>query len=604
MIYKKYSFILLKIVYLTCSLCLAIENNPAKNQTFIIDKLPVKNTANYTYWKDKSADKTPGDSAMLLDIPGMTLTQSGGPLSFSTIRYRGLADSRFAVKLEDIALNNPINGLSDANSMFLFAAKNLGISAQSMSITLPTPDSPQAQGSIGYGSHNTIKWTGLFGTPLDPFSSIFTAAQLASTDGQFSYASPDLPSDDTANEAIRYNNDQHRVSGLVKYQRKTSDASSHALLAVSAHEGGLPGFAFSPQKHLRQRSIYAGLNAFMSKTIRQVELSIDLSNCLFGYGSKDKPDHDEHFLASTHELTLGLKSLKLPQWFQLEIGQKFVLEQAYELNKTRFGTGLLINRLVNFDHRLKPSIYYNTTILVFNHHGFLFKNDIGLSFEPAEYITITGRIIGKHRLPTFMELYANNQFFVGNTELNKESIWDIELSTNLRFKHHTRADITAFFGSLRDVIIYVPFLSTKLRPSNIESANRYGIELSLTLEPLDWLALETKNSLLATKIKATNAPLPHAPAFSGLSKIRFGSDDYLALSLQSRYRTSATSTIYGTLLSKPYILFDAFMSARFFDRLSLSLSISNIFNIKTARDSYEIPLPGTVFFTQFEIGNL
>jgi hypothetical protein len=587
---------------------LALENTPNSQpeptaETIIEDQLPEKNDVKVSYFKEKSADQLPGDAAMLFHIPGLTLTENSGPLSSSQIRYRGLANSRFPVYLEGLSLNNPINGLSDANAMFLFAAKNLQTNAQSLSITLPKIDRPQAKGVFGYGSHNAIKLGGMAGTPLGEHASIFMAMQTSSTNGKFAFSSPDLPKSD-ANSFTRDNNDQHRLQALVKLERQTPTDRSHALLAFNAHEGGLPGFAFSPTKNLRNRAIFSGLSIGAAKKIKKSEFSITIANSLFDYRTTQEDLHDQRLMASTHELTLGFERLELPSWLDFDFAEQFVVERAYQLNKTRIGGGFLMHRRMQWQGKLKPSSFANFSMLGFNEHGLIFKKEFGVSIEPRDYLSITGRFMRSQRLPTFMEMYAQNSFFVGNPDLQKESILDLELGTTIKIKQHTRIQVAGFFGYLSDLIVDVPFLATMLRPVNIDTARRYGFDVGLTVEPVSWLMFESKNSLLNSKIKSTEAPLPHAPWFSGLTKIRFGNEEIAALTIQTRYRGKASANLHGTLNSRAYSLVDALFSTNIIKHIGLSLSVSNIFNTKTARDTYEMPLPGTVFFGQIEVGNI
>lgn len=576
-----------------------VEDLP--DQTIIVEKPPEKSDVKHTFVKDKTADQRPGDASMLFHIPGLTLSESGGPLAPSQIRYRGLSNARFRVDLEGLTLNNPLNGLNDANSMFLFAAKNLQTNAQSLSITLPRFTTAEVKGVFGYGSHNTMKLGAIVGTPLDEYSSLMVATQASATEGNFSYASPDL-SKGPENNFVRENNDQHRVQALANYQRVTTRSRQHVLLAVSAHEGGIAGMAFSPTKELRNQAVYSGLKFGGAQKINKAEFSIDVTNSLFNYRST-APEQKERFTTSTHEITFGVNSLQLPPWLDFDFSEQLVIEHAYELKKTRIGGGILMRRVMRMPGRMKPTINVQFNMLGFNQQGFLFKKDFGFTFEPLQMLSVTARFIRHQRLPTFMEMYANNRYFMGNDQLNKESVWDLELGSTLRLQQHTRFFATAFLGYLSDVIVYVPFLATRVRPQNVQSARRYGIDFGFMSEPFSWLAFESKNSALNTKNAATNAPLPHAPPFLGLTSIRIGMEEIVAVSLQSRYRASSMANIYGTLASKPYVLFDTVISARPLKLLGISFSVSNIFNVKTARDTYETPLPGTVFFGQIEVGN-
>lgn len=575
---------------------------PKPAETIIEDTIPETNNVKIIYFKDKNADQLPGDAAMLFHIPGLTLTEDGGPLSVSQIRYRGLANARLPVYLEGLSLNNPINGMSDANAMFLFAAKNLQTNAQSLSITLPIIDRPQAKGVFGYGSHNALKLGGMAGAPLGEYASMLVAMQASSTNGKFSFSSLDLAKHDPANNFTRPNNDQHRLQALVKLERNAPTNSSHALLAFNAHEGGLPGFAFSPSKNLRNRAIFSGFSVGGAKKIRKSEMGISLANSLFDY--RTYGEQEQELMASTHELTLSFKHLELPSWLDFDMAQQLVIEHAYQMDKTRVGAGFLMHRRMRWQGKLKPSSFANFSMLGFHEHGLIFKKEFGVSIEPKDYLSLTGRFMRTQRLPTFMELYAQNSFFVGNPTLEKESIIDFELGTTIKIQQHTRLQLTGFLGYLSDFIVDVPFLSNMLRPVNIDTARRYGIDAAITVEPLSWLMIESKNGLLKSTIKSTDAPLPHAPWFSGLSKIRFGTEDFASITLQSRYRGESFATLHGSLRSKPYALVDALFSTKVLEHIGLSLSVSNIFNVKTARDTYEMPLPGVVFFGQVEVGNI
>lgn len=582
-----------------------VHESPYASETVIESEAPEKNDLKIILNKDKSADQTSNDAAMLFHIPGLTITEDGGPLSGARIRYRGLANSRMPVFLEGLALNNPINGISDANAMFLFAAKNLQANAQSLSITLPKVDEPHGKGVVGYGSQNSLKLGGITGVPLGKNSSVLVAMQASSTNGQFSFSSPQLTKADPKNTFMRHNNDQHRLQALMKLEHTTVKSNSQALLAFNAHEGGLPGFAFSPNLNLRNRALFSGLSARTAHKIKKAELSINVANSLFDYRTyESKKHHDQKLRASTHEITLGFKSLTMPSWFDFDWGEQIIIEKAYDLDKSRIGVGFLMHRTTKWTGRLKPQMFSNFSMVGFEEHGFIFKKELGVTIQPHERMSITGRFMRSQRLPTFLELYAQNSFFVGNPELKKESILDVELGTTLKIAPQAVLKLNGFFGYLSDLIVDVPFMAVMLRPVNIDTARRYGLDMGLTLEPLDWLLLESTNSLQNTKIRSTEAPLPHAPWFSGLSRVRFGNEDSATVSLQTRYKGPSYANLFGTLKSEGFGLVDALLFVKPYERLGLSLSISNIFHHTTARDSYEMPLPGIGFFGQVELGSI
>jgi len=571
-------------------------------QTIIEDEALIRDDVKTIYYKDQSDLEQASDAAMLFHIPGLTLSDSGGTLEVSEIRYRGLSNSRFLVDLEGLPLNIPLYGLSDANSMFLFAAEHLVANAQSLSISLPTVDRPMAKAVFGFGSLHTLKIGGLAATPIKKHSSIFSAMQLTSTSGNFSFSSPDLVND-PRNHFIRENNDQHRLQGVIKYQLETERNKACVLIALNGHEGGMPGFAQSVTPNLRATGLFAGLKTSISHKIENHEMGLDVANTFFDYGTKE-PNRKENIQAQGHEITITFKRRAKPTWLNLDLSQKFVLEKMQQFNKMRMGGGLVISRLARYNVPLRPTIQTMTSLLVFHGGGFLRNNNVAVTIEPFHFLSITGRLKYLNRLPTFMEMYASNQFFEGNDQLKNESIWDIELGTTVRFLPYALMRVNGFIGFINDIIVYVPFLASKYQPINTGLAKRHGLDLSFLIEPFSWLSIDSNNALLFSKIKATNAPLPQAPLFSGMTQLSFKPQNFLLFSLQCRYQSGTTGNIFATLRTKPYGVVNAMVKAHLSDYLSASLTIANVFNNKTMQQAYEIPLPSMTFFGQIEVKNL
>jgi outer membrane cobalamin receptor len=572
------------------------------NTTLIESSVLDTNDTQQNYYVESADTQSASDAAMLFHIPGLTVTENNGPLGKSEVRYRGLSGARFKIDLEGLSLNNPLFGFSDANAMFLFAAQELQTGAQSLSITLPTIDRPFAKGIMGYGSHNSLKLGASAATPLGQYSSIYAATQFVTTNGKFAFSSPDSkPGPD--NNFYRENNDQERYQALIKFAHNAPTRTAHVLAAFNSHEGGVPGFAFSPTKNLRNKALFAGLSVGYTQKINKAEFKLSLANSLFNFQSTDIPNQQEKFLTSTHEFNFSIKNLSLPSWLEMELGQIIIVEQSYDQKHSRMGGGLFIKRDMHLQGRMKPTLRAYFSMVGYHGVGLLFKKDFSLTIQPRENISVTAGFARTQRLPTFMELYAQNSFFVGNENLQKESTWDFQVASNFRLGEHTRLNITGFYGHLSDLIIYEPFMGTRLRPKNIAIASRMGIDLGINTEPFSWLMIESKNSLLRTRVAATKAPLPQAPMFLGLSRVRLGPEDIATLTLQTRYRTESNANMFGTKTTKGYILLDALVSTPIAHILTLSLSVSNIFNVKNARDTYEMPIPGTVFFAQIEVGN-
>lgn len=570
------------------------------NQTIIEDIKPQKDDTAIIVHKEQDADQHIDDQSMLFHIPGLTINNNG-PLSSSPISYRGLLGYRLPIHIDDLSLNNPLYNLSDANAMFLFAAKSIEARSIDLAIKLPQITHKTAKGIVGYGSLNTMKLSGMLGIPIGQHSTAFVAMQASSTNGDFTFSSPYITKESKPN-FIRNNNDQHRIQGIVKLDRHTENNEQNLLFAISGHEGGIPGFAFSPTNNLRNKAVFYGLSTKASQKFDQSKIGFNLANSIFYYHTRG--EKEENLTASTHDLSLKYQTLKLPSWLYFDLSQHLIIEKAYELNKTRIGAGFAMNRKMKWSGKLKPSSSAKFNMIAFNEHGLLFKKEFSLQIEPSSNVSLTGKFTRSQRLPTFMELYTKNNFYMGNENLVKESVMDFAIGTNIKISQSIRISLLGFYGFLSDLIVDVPYLSNMLMPINISSARRFGIDNSMIFSPIDWLVIESSNALLKTMIKATSSPLPNAPWFLGVSKIKFGDIEKLSFTIQSRYKGESFGNIYGTLRSEAYGLFDILLSSNIIKHLGLSISLSNIFDHKTAKDSYETPLPGRLFYVQIAMGDI
>jgi hypothetical protein len=272
------------------------------------------------HFQEKSDNQNIDSNAALMHVPGLTVVDSG-PLSRSELHYHGLSNARYRIDLEGLDLNNPMNGMSDANSLFLFAAQQLIAGPQSLSLRLPNPREPVAKALFGYGSLHSFKIGASAGLPLGEYSSAFAAAQMSGSQGDFSFSSPDLPKG-PENSFQRRNNDQQRIQALAKIQRQSDSGGAHLLLAVNGHEGGLPGFAFDPKESQRTETWFSGFNAGFNKKHKDVQFFVASSHSLFSYDAQNQAEIIDNFRASVHELSFSLKPLTLPQGYGLRAWPK------------------------------------------------------------------------------------------------------------------------------------------------------------------------------------------------------------------------------------------------------------------------------------------
>ena len=209
--------IFLKPEILLCGWLFILASAWAEPEFTLVEASPINDDMRFVHYRDQGDGKETSDATMLYHIPGLSLTESQGPLGHSEISYRGLRNNRLSIELEGLSLNNPMTGFNDANSMFLFAAKRLSGHAQSLSISLPDVTKHFAKGIFGFGSEQSLKMGLSTGAPVGDKSSFFSALQISSTDGRFSFAPP--LATNSKNLLYRENNDQERLQAIVQFRR-------------------------------------------------------------------------------------------------------------------------------------------------------------------------------------------------------------------------------------------------------------------------------------------------------------------------------------------------------------------------------------------------
>lgn len=575
----------------------------AQDETIIEDKVDFKENLN-TYVKSQSDDKMAQEASVLENVPGMIVSINGGPMANTAVTYRGLSPQRLRFDLEGLKLNDPIFGMADGNSLFLFATQNISAYGNNIFLKLPNFTESKAKASLSFGSNQIIKMNLISGTPLSKDSDIMVATQIAQSKNDFSFYSPDLDKNDPQNNFSRKNNDQRRASFLGRYQKDSPNLKLHSLLALNFHEGGIPGFALSPTNNLRNNNIFFGARFGIAKKTKNTEISFSIANSLFNHKSEDDLENYKNLLSSSHEIIYGFKPLTMPLNMEVDFAQKIVIEKDYSNNKQRLGFGLVMNREMRFKGRIKPMMLGSLTIMAMGEDGLLLESDNSFSVEPLEYWNLIIRLAKTSRLPTFMELFSKNQFFMGNPNLKKEGIWDIELISKIFLRGLGQISLTGYYGFLSNNIIFVPYHAHMLRPVNADYARRMGLDLGLSISPLSLVSIDAKTSLLKTFVKNTKAPLPQTPSLSGLIKVRLGDENFISVTLQNRFRTATTTDMSGTLRSKGYALLDILASWQIHPLVGASLSLSNILNQKHLQDSYQMPIPGFSLYGQIELGRL
>ncbi|HEY1099192.1 MAG TPA: TonB-dependent receptor, partial [Myxococcota bacterium] len=108
-------------------------------------------------------------------------------------------------------------------------------------------------------------------------------------------------------------------------------------------------------------------------------------------------------------------------------------------------------------------------------------------------------------------------------------------------------------------------------------------------------------NMLASVVTATLAPLPTAPPWTLRTALRVGDDEAFVEGIVVG-RGAAPSTIFGTLPSGAYALVSLTTRLPLGDGgLAVRATVDNAFDVTTARDANQLPLPGRLLFVGLEV---
>ncbi len=230
----------------------------------------------------------------------------------------------------------------------------------------------------------------------------------------------------------------------------------------------------------------------------------------------------------------------IPEYNLFDIGA-FVYTQRF-LEKGTLSGGL------RFDNRsVNSKAFTDGSIIKFNSFDRKFSNisgSVGVSYEPAEAVTIKANIARGFRAPTLAELASNgahegtNRYEHGNENLKSETSLQMDGGIDLNY-HHFSIGVSAFYNRMNDFIFYRKLRAVSGTDSliningedipafkfNQNNAMLSGIELSVDIHPhpLDWLHFENSfsfvrgrfdNTIDGYKTGSDNLPLIPAPRWN------------------------------------------------------------------------------------------
>jgi iron complex outermembrane recepter protein len=315
---------------------------------------------------------------------------------------------------------------------------------------------------------------------------------------------------------------------------------------------------FVPMQRVQHNKLVSDNNFAIKKSRLKINLALQ-KNTRQEFGNPDDPAEKElQFNLSTFNYsmqwqipelkewhtTIGVNGMAqqnknageevlIPQYRSFDIGG-FLFAQRFFKKATLSGGFRFDNRNISGDSFTEGAVLKFTD---FKKSYANFTGSIGISYEPADNITLKGNIARGFRSPTVAELASNgthegtNRYEYGSLSLKAEASWQGDAGIDYNNEHFS-IGLSAFYNSISNFIFYSKLQSITGSDSLVNvggefipafkfdqhSAKLAGIEFSFDLHPhpLDWLHIENSFALVRGKFDnaidgSVNLPLMPAP---------------------------------------------------------------------------------------------
>jgi hypothetical protein len=529
---------------------------------------------------DEDARGSAAPEEALEEIEGVALTRDGGPLAPARVTRRGLSGARAPVTLEGVPLGDPAGGGVDVAGLpwGLLDTATLGYGMKrALALGLRSVDE-EGEGwdaRFGAGSFGTVRgdaaWRSRAGGRATSFG-----AFAATTRGDFPF-SLETPSG-TRLDGVRAGNEQLRLGGLARSLGERSDF----VIFASFKEGGTPGFATAP---LNLRSEQADAGARASASLGDVTAGVTLRAARRATAGR--------------AVTSGLATADLA-WSPRDLGVRFAatggVDGALEPGAVRPRLGAQASgawRAPGWSLEVEGGAGLVGDALVPG-------GRVDLGFGVGRAGRVGARLSRTARAPTLDELHAPGGFVVGNADLRPEGASDAEVYTAWRLGRVVRARAALWGGRMDDAILFLNRNAFEVQPVNTGGAWRSGVEGSVSVRPHALAELSLVGDAMWSRLDATGAPLPVAPAIRALLRASVGTDE-ARLEGRLRARGASTTNLFGTLAVPAYAMVDIAGRLRLSPSLGLSAELRNALDARDARDANLLPLPGRALFVSLEV---
>ena len=269
----------------------------------------------------------------------------------------------------------------------------------------------------------------------------------------------------------------------------------------------------------------------------------------------------------------------IPDYNFFDIGG-FIYAQRYFKKATLSGGLRFDNRSVNSKEMLDGA---NVKFESFNKSFSNFSGSVGISYEPADFLTLKANIARGFRAPSLAELASNgahegtNRYEYGDRDLKSETSLQFDGGFDVNYEHFS-VGLSVFYNRMNDFIFYRKLESVFGGDSLVSVDNKdlmafrfdqfdaalSGLEMTVDIHPhpLDWLHFENSVSFVRgrfdEKVGGTdNLPLIPAAKLSSELRANFKKSGkslrnfYFKLEMETNFQQNKPFFAYNTETATP-----------------------------------------------------
>lgn len=183
-----------------------------------------------------------------------------------------------------------------------------------------------------------------------------------------------------------------------------------------------------------------------------------------------------------------------------------------------------------------------------------------------------------YKVPTFNDLYwPDTGWTAGNPDVQPEKSKSFDLGLEQAFaKRIVVADVTGFYSEIEDLIAWAPNSSGTWIPSNVNNADIWGVETSLSYTPIDTFSTKVYYTYTSAEDADTGLQLARRAEHTAGLFMSSGYLEFVDINLDIAYVGDRYDNAGNTRSLDPYTLIHLGFVFHVIDELDMMFNINNL----------------------------